>query len=233
MNPKSVREQVVHDAKSNIILDAARKVFSDKGFHETRLDDIAALAGFSKASLYNYFTDKEQIFLSLAIRDFEDLLEKLRAGAAESAPLLTTIEHLIRTVFSFFGEQVAFLWEIAKFQTACKLEMEERLKGHHEKLVARFNAHSQNLLATFAEALRAARQRGEFESTIDEQTISRFLAGLVRSTIFEWKLSGKIGDVEQTVRDLLEFIGHGLRYSGVKSPTVSSPIASQDFATVP
>jgi hypothetical protein len=131
---------------------------------------------------------------------------------------------------------IAFLWEIAKYQTACKLEIEERLKGHHEKLIERFNAHSKDLLDTFAKALRAARERGEFESSIDEQTISRFLAGLVRAAIFEWKVSGKISDVEQTVRDLLEFIAHGIKSTEPKVPASDnrhSPIMVEHYAIVP
>jgi TetR/AcrR family fatty acid metabolism transcriptional regulator len=210
MNQKSLREQVVHDAKSNLILDAARKVFSDKGFHETRLEDIAASAGFSKASLYNYFSDKEQIFLNIAIRDFEELLTKLRFGVDNSLPLISTIEFLVRTVFSFFGEQITFFLETAKFQAICKFDMGERLQGHHEKLVGRFQESYFELLSTFAGVLRSARERGEYKSTLDEMTLARFLEGLVRATIFEWKISGKIGDIEQTVRDLLDFSAHGL-----------------------
>jgi len=61
-NPKEVRDQTVRDAKTNLILDSALKVFSEKGYHETRLEDVAAAAGFSKASLYNYYEDKEEIF---------------------------------------------------------------------------------------------------------------------------------------------------------------------------
>jgi len=108
MNPKDLREQTVRDAKANLILDAARKVFSDNGFHNTKLEDIAQVAGFSKASLYNYFSDKEEIFLSLAIRDFDDLLNKLRQGMKPSEPVLSSIEYLLRTVFTFLANSSRF-----------------------------------------------------------------------------------------------------------------------------
>jgi hypothetical protein len=68
MDPKENRERVIKDAKCALILNAAKKLFDAKGYWETRLEDIAADVGFSKASLYNYYPDKESLFLSLAIR---------------------------------------------------------------------------------------------------------------------------------------------------------------------
>jgi AcrR family transcriptional regulator len=79
MDAKENRDQIVRDAKSSLILDAALKMFAEKGFHETRLDDIAAAAGFSKASLYNYYADKEAIFLHIIIRMHEKIIEALKA----------------------------------------------------------------------------------------------------------------------------------------------------------
>ncbi len=78
LNPREAKDQLVRDAKSNLILDAALKTFAEKGYHETRLDDIAAAAGFSKASLYNYYEDKEEIFLHILIRMHEKILEVLK-----------------------------------------------------------------------------------------------------------------------------------------------------------
>ena len=75
---KSKRETAIREAKNNLILDAALKIFSETGFHDSRLEDIAAAAGFSKASLYNYYEDKETIFLSLAIREYSAVVGKLR-----------------------------------------------------------------------------------------------------------------------------------------------------------
>lgn len=45
------------------ILEAAARVFAEKGYHETRMDDIVAAADSSKGSLYFHFANKEEIFL--------------------------------------------------------------------------------------------------------------------------------------------------------------------------
>ncbi|MFH0920640.1 MAG: TetR/AcrR family transcriptional regulator [Fibrobacterota bacterium] len=209
MNQKDIREQTVRDAKANLILDAARKVFSDNGFHNTKLEDIAQVAGFSKASLYNYFSDKEEIFLSLAIRDFDELLTKLRLGMKPSEPVLTSIEYLLRTVFTFFGEQFAFLWETANYQM-CQNFNAPHLVKQHQELVKTFHGHFVELVDTFTVMLGEARKRGEIKSTVNEATLSRFIASLARGVVFEWKMRGKMGDVEETVMNLLAFITSGL-----------------------
>lgn len=62
------------------ILDAAANVFSSKGYHETRVDDIVEASETSKGSVYFYFPGKQQIFLAL-VDQFADLLERRLAEA--------------------------------------------------------------------------------------------------------------------------------------------------------
>ena len=49
------------EARKRQILDAASEVFSKKGFHEARMDDIVNHSGLSKGTLYWYFTSKDEI----------------------------------------------------------------------------------------------------------------------------------------------------------------------------
>lgn len=49
-------------ARPGEIVAAALTVFAEKGFAAARLEDIAALAGVSKAALYLYFETKEELF---------------------------------------------------------------------------------------------------------------------------------------------------------------------------
>lgn len=48
------------------ILDAALRVFADDGYHQTGVDRITAVAGCSRASFYQYFSGKEDVFRQLA-----------------------------------------------------------------------------------------------------------------------------------------------------------------------
>src|SRR5215213_2373953 len=50
------------DARPGEIVEAALRVFGEKGFAAARLDEIAARAGVSKGALYLYFETKEDLF---------------------------------------------------------------------------------------------------------------------------------------------------------------------------
>ncbi len=57
------------------ILDAALNIFSRKGYHDTRMDEIVEAAASSKGSIYFHFPNKERLFLAL-VDQFADLLER-------------------------------------------------------------------------------------------------------------------------------------------------------------
>jgi len=55
----------VRTDKRSQILDAALKLFSDRGFHGTAVPDIATLAGVGTGTIYRYFRDKEGLVNAL------------------------------------------------------------------------------------------------------------------------------------------------------------------------
>jgi len=73
--PKVVPEYK-EEAKSRI-LDAANKVFAEKGYHEATMDDIAKHLGVSKGAIYLYFSSKEDLFEAMcktAPQAFKEIL---------------------------------------------------------------------------------------------------------------------------------------------------------------
>lgn len=64
-------------AKSKIV-EAARTLFAEKGFRQTTMDEIAGELGISKAALYTYFKDKEELFKAAyeaSPRELEKVIE--------------------------------------------------------------------------------------------------------------------------------------------------------------
>jgi AcrR family transcriptional regulator len=208
---KEIRQQMVRDVKSTLILNAAHKVFAQKGFHETRLEDIAAEAGFSKASLYNYFTDKEEIFLSLAVKDFEELLEQVHKGVLESNTLESSLEFVFEMVFSYFSERFSFFWAINNYQIICNLGA-QRLQGHHDELLDRFSGYYNDLLDTFSKVIKNAQDQKQIESLTDPMLLSRFVAALVRGIVMEWKINGKTDNIKTIVNELTLFTLQGIGF---------------------
>ncbi len=58
--PKVVPEY--REEAKNRILEAALQEFSEKGFYQTTMDDVARRVGVSKGALYLYFNSKEELF---------------------------------------------------------------------------------------------------------------------------------------------------------------------------
>ena len=69
----------VSEVRKNQILEAAIKIFSEKGIHKARMSDIAEASGLSKGSLYWYFDSKDSMLLSLMKRVFEPELNDFSA----------------------------------------------------------------------------------------------------------------------------------------------------------
>ncbi len=64
------------------ILDAALNIFSQKGFHDTKLDEIVEEAHTSKGSIYFHFPNKERLFTAL-VDQFADLIQRRVTEAIE------------------------------------------------------------------------------------------------------------------------------------------------------
>jgi AcrR family transcriptional regulator len=76
-----------------LIVEAAGRLFGDRGYDATRLDDVAAAAGVTKPILYRHFRDKRALYLALLERHREDL-----STFAGRMPAHGTLEARLRVV---------------------------------------------------------------------------------------------------------------------------------------
>ena len=68
--------------KRQIILEAATHVFASKGYHGTRISDIAREAGIAYGLVYHYFKNKEEILNSIFDDQWSVFLEMVKNIAA-------------------------------------------------------------------------------------------------------------------------------------------------------
>ncbi len=59
---------------------AATEVFAAQGFHGTSLDQVAALAGFTKGAVYSNFESKDELFLAVLEARFEEDMAALQVA---------------------------------------------------------------------------------------------------------------------------------------------------------
>ena len=85
------------------ILDAALDIFSNKGYHNSRMDDIVDEANVSKGSIYFHFPNKERLFLAL-VDQFSDLLERnVSEAIAQEEDGIHKVRIAIETVLMTFA----------------------------------------------------------------------------------------------------------------------------------
>lgn len=78
----SVAAQSNGSAGRDGILDAAAKLFSEKGFEATSINDLARAVGLSKATVYHYFSDKNEIYIDVILRTLSALCEHVEKEIA-------------------------------------------------------------------------------------------------------------------------------------------------------
>jgi AcrR family transcriptional regulator len=78
------------------ILDAALDVFSERGFAQARLDEVAARAGIAKGTIYLHFADKEALFRALVTVAAGPVLDRLEQIAAQDLPIAVVLDGLFR-----------------------------------------------------------------------------------------------------------------------------------------
>jgi AcrR family transcriptional regulator len=79
------------------LLAAGDRLFRERGFHGTSLDQVAASAGYTKGAVYSNFASKEDLFLAIYERRVEEALVRNTTaleGATADAPLELTREVL-------------------------------------------------------------------------------------------------------------------------------------------
>ncbi len=64
--------------REKVILESAVSLFTSKGFQATRMEDVAKKAGISKGLTYFYFKNKEDLFMALTKKAFDQFKEEFR-----------------------------------------------------------------------------------------------------------------------------------------------------------
>lgn len=73
----AVRKRLSEAERKTEILNACSDLYQTKGFREITIKDISTKTSFSRPSIYNYFETKEEIFLGLLTREYEQWSQDL------------------------------------------------------------------------------------------------------------------------------------------------------------
>ena len=144
--PRAEREQQ--------ILDVAHARFAAHGFGAVTMDDVAADAGVTKPLLYNYFGNKERLYLACMERAGDAMFATV--GEAVAARRASPADALRRGLHAFFAfvDEDRDAWRVLFDETLpAGGEIAERVAEHRERLLALV---AQTNIARLPEGRRAA-----------------------------------------------------------------------------
>jgi AcrR family transcriptional regulator len=102
MTLPEVRQRLPVAERRALIVEAAGRLFGERGYDATRLDEIAAAAGVTKPILYRHFDSKRDLYLALLERHRADLSTFVAAMPSEGS-----VEERLRVVLDLWLEYVA------------------------------------------------------------------------------------------------------------------------------
>jgi AcrR family transcriptional regulator len=98
------RRRMPAPLRREAILAAAEEVFARRGYHGAALEDIAHVAGISKALIYEHFASKRELHASLVNAHVEEIFQRLQASAATDRPGEERLRGGIDAFLSFVEE---------------------------------------------------------------------------------------------------------------------------------
>ncbi|WP_437686577.1 TetR/AcrR family transcriptional regulator [Sorangium sp. So ce176] len=178
------------------LLRAARTVFSEKGYHEAKVDDIVALAKVAKGTFYLYFPDKRSVFGELVSGLFS------RLGGAilrvdPSADVEAQIKHNIRAIVAVLLDDPA-LTSILLSHAA----------GLDPAFVKELRAFRQEVKLLLERSLAEGQRLGMIEPG-DTELYATFTIGALKEVLFENALEEQARPRERIVTALYDLLRRG------------------------
>jgi len=210
MGTKALRWERRPDERPQEILDAALTVFAERGYRNTRLEDVGEAAGVTKGAIYHYFANKEDLLLRAIEQRSKEAFGRIEEIVRDkTAPVSTRLRLVVRRWFgSVTKERLAVV-------TLLLQGIAHEAPAAFRRWLAGGPTASMRLIATL---VREGQERGEFRPDADADVAARLLvSGLLQQTVWQ-QYAESVPDAgieqERLVDSALELFLHSLRPSG-------------------
>jgi TetR/AcrR family transcriptional regulator, fatty acid metabolism regulator protein len=171
--------------KRRLILDAAVRVFARKGYHNSRVGDIAEEAGVAHGLLYHYFRSKEELLETIFRETWRDVLDAVRAveETDESArDRLAGVAKILLRAWRRDPDLVRVL--------VCEVTRSSHLQERIVEIDAAF--------AGLERIIVRGQQEGEFRPDLDPRMASYVFYGALEEILTGWVL-GQLEDGDEAI----------------------------------
>lgn len=194
---------ITSETTYNNIIKAAARCFSQNGFSETTMDQIAKEAGVSKGALYWHFKSKEELFVKLKEQNIAEVLQTLRKSFASMGTFDSKLAEGSNLYFSSLtpGQRKAARLNMEFWAAAPKIsELSTMLNDQYNRLQA-------FLKFTIEEAV----EKGELRRTIDSEALSTILLATLDGLELHWTVLEKDFDWQKIHVAFCDVMLNGLK----------------------
>jgi len=184
------------------LLENARVVFSNKGYHKTSISDIINKSGVARGTFYLYFENKRQVFESVLdelFRDIGDCIKTIQLGKGHASPI-DQLRNNVRSVIALLLSNPETTDLLLKHAFGVDPEFDEKLNQFYNRLAERLESSLQ--LGIAMGLLRKC----------DTQIVSFCIMGTIKevvaSCLSDVQYRGK--DIDLIVDEVLNFGSRGL-----------------------
>jgi AcrR family transcriptional regulator len=179
----------VAEEKRRVILDAAVRVFAHKGFHTSRVGDIAEEAGVAHGLLYHYFSSKDEVLETIFRENWAILLERIDAVEQSDEPAREQLRHVAAIVLRTWRHQPDVVRVLVR-DIARTPELQQKIG----ELVKPIQA--------IERIIERGQQAGEFRPELDARLAATVFYGGIDEVLTGWVL-GQLpdGDAEMAAAE--------------------------------
>jgi len=198
MLPRAVSERTT-DRRAEL-LEAAVRVFAAKGFHASRVGDIANEAGVAHGLLYHYFRSKEEVLETIFRETWSTLVRETERIEVSGVPFR---EQLRRFARIYLGSWLVTpeLVRVLVREVARSPEVGNRVD------------EIRGLFKALRRIVEAARDRGEVREDVDPAFASTAFYGALEEILTGWvlgQLPAEEEDVERAVVTVVDVANAGM-----------------------
>ena len=186
--------------KERKIIEAAIKIFAQKGYRQAKISDIARQAGIAHGSVYTYFKNKEELLYKMIFTLWKNLSDRLYAiSKDDEQDPLQKIRLMVDTTFDVFtaNSQLGFV--------VIKEHNELRKKG-----IDASKEHYAHLVRSFCRVYEQGVQEGFFNPTIKCETYLHFVFGGLYHIIHRWAYDPPSIDLDEARSQVKHYVQQSL-----------------------
>jgi AcrR family transcriptional regulator len=200
-NGKSQRKEKEFRLRRSEILEQAEELFSAKGFHETKMAEIADASGFSIGSLYRFFSGKEELYSVMVMEKVQLMYAEIAEAVSRQQVNRDKIKALVISHFEYVEHHIDFYRLLVGNESGLRSEGMQQLR---ELILDEHRRHVEYIEGLLQEGIQQHVLRA-----LDTKSLANALMGIIAYFKFAWIMNPDRTSLLQKVDDALDVFLNG------------------------